>query len=419
MKKRVAKVAALCLAAVMTAGIMPVNSVKADDKDIVVQIFHHIGEQEGREKLDSICELLSERVDGVTYEAQGIDYSQYGSMLKTKIAGGDAPDVIFGRPKVYKDLIEAGNILDLSDQGFIENVDPAALSSMTIDGKVYGIPTNMGGMGVFYNKQVFEDNGVEIPKTHEELLAAADKFKEAGITPFAHGFKEGWTAQCDFQSDLYGYCLEKNPTMFKDIMSGEKKFADYPDFRDCVQRNAERLAYEGGDDFGTDVNKARNMLINGEAAMFIGGNWDIGVFAESENPDNIGFFPTPNNPEGDPIQGLASDGSYMVYAKGEHIDAALKFVEFMASDEGIALWNSKGTDIPCSSSASTEGLSNLVVDIMDIMKSGNVYNYESEDIFTGQYDSVFRAWQEEFAADPDRDVDTYIEKLDEEFAMIS
>ena len=108
----------------------------------------------------------------------------------------------------------------------------------------------------------------------------------------------------------------------------------------------------------------------------------------------------------------------MVYAKGEHIDAALKFVEFMASDEGIAMWNSKGTDIPCSSSASTEGLSNLVVDIMDIMKSGNVYNYESEDIFTGQYDSVFRAWQEEFAADPDRDVDTYIEKLDEEFAMI-
>lgn len=415
MRRKLKAIAAICMAAAMTLGSF---TVQADEEEIVINIFHHIGEQEGREKLESICELLSERTPGVTYEAQGIDYSQYGSMLKTKIAGGDAPDIIYGRPKVYADLIAAGHILDLSDQEFVNNVSEAALGSMKVDGKVYGIPTNMGGMGVFYNKEVFEANGVEVPTTHEELMAAAQTFQDAGIVAFAHGFKEGWTAQCDIQSDLYGYCLQQNPTMFKDIMSGETNFADYPDFKDCIQRNADRLAFEGGDDFGTDVAKARNMLMNGEAAMFIGGNWDIGSFESAGMGETIGFFPTPNNPEGEPVQGLASDGSYMVYSKTEHPQEALKFVEFMASDEGMALWNGGGTDIPCSADAPTEGLSSIVVEIMDIMKNGNVYNYESEDIFTGQYDSVFRSWQEEFAADPDRDVDTYIEKLDAEFDAI-
>lgn len=416
MKKKIAVLLAACMAAGVMAGAV---SVQAKGKDeVVVQIFHHIGEQDGREKLESICELLSERNEGVKYEAQGIDYSQYGSMLKTKIAGGDAPDIIFGRPKVYADLIEAGHILDLSDQPFLENVDEAALSSMKVDGKVYGVPTNLGGMGIFYNKEVFEENGVEIPTTHEELMEAAKKFEDAGIIPFAHGFKEGWTAQCDIQSDLYGYCLEKNPKMFEEIQSGEKDFADFPEFKEVLQRNAERLSFESGDDFGTDATKARNMMINGEAAMFIGGNWDIGTFRNSNVDDKIGFFPTPNNPEGEPVLGLASDGSYMIYSKTEHKEEALKFIEFMASEEGMEMWNSKGTDIPCSADAPTDELSPIVVEIMDIMKNGHVYNYESEGIFTGQYDSVFRSWQEEFAADPERDVDTYIEKLDAEFDAI-
>lgn len=414
MRKKTAILTSVLMAAAMSMGSL---TVQADD-DIVINIFHHIGEEETIEKLESICELLTERTPGVTYEAQAIDYSQYDSMLKTKIAGGDAPDIISGRPKVYADLIEAGHIMDLSDQEFIADVDQSALDSMKIDGKVYGIPTNMGGMGIFYNKEVFEAYGVEIPTTHEELMEAAQIFEDAGIIPFAHGFKEGWTAQCDFQSDLYGYCLQQNPTMFVDIMNGETTFADYPDFKECLQRNADRLSFESGDDFGTDVSTARNMLLNGEAAMFIGGNWDITTFESTGMADKLGFFATPNNPDGDPIQGLASDGSWMVYSKTEYPEEALIFIEFLASEEGIAMWNATGTDVPCSSSVSTDGLSNLVIDMMAYMESGNVYNYESEDIFTGQYDSVFRSWQEEFAADPDRDVDTYIAKLDAEFAAI-
>ena len=78
----------------------------------------------------------------------------------------------------------------------------------------------------------------------------------------------------------------------------------------------------------------------------------------------------------------------------------------------------QGYDIPCTTDMDTSKLSPIVLDIMDIEKNGKVYNYEAEDIFSGQYDATFRKWQEELAIDKDRDVDEMIAELDEEIAAI-
>lgn len=388
-------------------------------KEVVVTIFHHIGEQSSRDVLKSIIAELEKQNPGVKYEEQGIDFSQYETMLKTKLAGGDAPDIIMGRPKQYGDIIKAGHIMDLSDQPFLDNVTATALDSMKIEGKVYGVPTNFEGMGVFYNKDIFEKEGLEIPTTHNEMITLADKLTEKGIIPFAHGFKEGWTAQCDIQSDLYGSTLAANPTMFKDIMAGNKNFADIPEFVEGVQRNKERISYSSGDDFGTDATKARTMLINGEAAMLIQGTWEIREIATLAPDANIGFFTTPNSNDPEKsLLGLASSGSYMITAQTAHAQEALKFIEFLTTPEGAALNNGDGTQISCVKSAATDQINPMALDVMEIAKTGKTYNYEAEDIFTGQFDATYRKWQEEFAADPKRDVDEYIKKLDKEIDAI-
>lgn len=257
MKKKIlsAVLGAMMVASLAVTGT-GVTEVKAADGDTTLTLFHHIGEETARQTLENLIEAFQEE-SGITVEEQGIDFSQYDTMLKTKLAGGDAPDLIMGRPKMYADLIRAGHVEPLTGSDFLNNVQAETLDSMYVDGEIYAVPTSQGGMGIFYNKKVFEDNGIEIPKTHEALIEAAKKLQDAGITPFAHGFQESWMAQCDLQSDLYGYPLSQNPTMFKDIMEGTKKFADYPEFKECVERTVERLSFEGGDDFGTDASKAR------------------------------------------------------------------------------------------------------------------------------------------------------------------
>ena len=405
-----------------TGGTKEAAKTEAESKgtgdEEVVTLFHHIGEEAARETLENLINAFEEANPGIKIEEQGIDFSQYDTMLKTKLAGGDAPDLIMGRPKMYADLIRAGHIEPLTGSDFLDNVAGVTLESMKVDGEIYAVPTNQGGMGIFYNKKVFEDHKIEIPKTHEALLEAAQKLQDAGITPFAHGFQESWMAQCEIQSDLYGYTLETNPTMFKDIVDGKKKFADYPEFKECAERTADRLAFEGGDDFGTDASKARNMLINGEAAMLVSGNWEISEFVNAGVDDQIGFFATPNTDDDQPVLGLAPDGCYMITSQSEHIDAAKKFIGFLTTKEGAAILNAAGYDIPCSTEVDTAALSPIVLDFIDIQENGKVYNYESEDIFSGQFDATFRKWQEEFAADTERDVDAMIEQLDAEIAAI-
>lgn len=420
MKKTKIVSSILCAAMVATlaANGVGVKEVKADSKEKTVTLFHHTGEEAGREVLADLISAFEKSNKGIKIEEQGIDFSQYDTMLKTKLAGGDAPDLIMGRPKMYADLIRAGHIEPLTDAEFLKNVEPETLESMKVDGDIYAVPTNQGGMGIFYNKKVFEDNDIEIPKSHEELMDVAKKLEDEGITPFAHGFQESWMAQCDLQSDLYGYTLQQNPTMFKDIMAGKKKFADYPDFKKCVQRTVDRLSFEGGDDFGTDASKARNMLINGEAAMLISGNWEISEFAEAGVDDQIGFFATPNTDDDQPVLGLAPDGCYMITAQSENVEEAKKFIEFLTTPEGAAIVNEKGYDIPCAMNVDKTKLSPIVQDFIDIEENGKVYNYESEEIFSGQYDATFRKWQEELAVDTDRDVDDMIAELDDEIAAI-
>lgn len=420
MKKTKIVSSILCAAMVATlaANGVGVKEVKADSKEKTVTLFHHTGEEAGREVLADLISAFEKSNKGIKIEEQGIDFSQYDTMLKTKLAGGDAPDLIMGRPKMYADLIRAGHIEPLTDAEFLKNVEPETLESMKVDGDIYAVPTNQGGMGIFYNKKVFEDNDIEIPKSHEELMDVAKKLEDEGITPFAHGFQESWMAQCDLQSDLYGYTLQQNPTMFKDIMAGKKKFADYPDFKKCVQRTVDRLSFEGGDDFGTDASKARNMLINGEAAMLISGNWEISEFAEAGVDDQIGFFATPNTDDDQPVVGLAPDGCYMITAQSENVEEAKKFIEFLTTPEGAAIVNEKGYDIPCATNVDKTKLSPIVQDFIDIEENGKVYNYESEEIFSGQYDATFRKWQEELAVDTDRDVDDMIAELDDEIAAI-
>ncbi|MGC4067763.1 MAG: ABC transporter substrate-binding protein [Polyangiaceae bacterium] len=69
---------------------------------------------------------------------------------------------------------------------------PDVIDDVTIDGKVYGMPVNIHRENtLLYNKQIFDDNGLEPPTTVEEFLTVCDKLKAAGVTPVATAY-QGW-----------------------------------------------------------------------------------------------------------------------------------------------------------------------------------------------------------------------------------
>ena len=97
-------------------------------------------------------------------------------------------------PQAWQQLIQAGLLMDLTGQPFIDNYDEASISQAgTVDGKVYQI--NLGRVsysGVYYNKDMFAELGLEVPTTWDELVAACETVKENGYECMTNGGADGW-----------------------------------------------------------------------------------------------------------------------------------------------------------------------------------------------------------------------------------
>ena len=113
----------------------------------------------------------------------------------TRLATNDVPDIT-SQLQGYElaSYVEAGYIKDISQEPYLEYIRDTELDTVTVDGGVYGIPMDTQAWGVFYNKKLFEQAGIEkIPETVSELKDCVDKLNAAGITPFAAGYGTEWT----------------------------------------------------------------------------------------------------------------------------------------------------------------------------------------------------------------------------------
>ena len=109
-------------------------------------------------------------------------------------ANGAQPYMSEVDPPNWQQFIEAGLLMDLTGQPFVDNYDEATIQDAgTFDGKVYQV--NLGRVtysGMFYNKDLFEEYGVEVPTTWDELVAACQTFTENGLSCMTAGGGDGW-----------------------------------------------------------------------------------------------------------------------------------------------------------------------------------------------------------------------------------
>ena len=133
----------------------------------------------------------------VTIQTEELDDESYKTKFKAYASGSDMPDLInvWGQPSFLNEVIDAGLIAELNpddykDYGFIDG----ALEGFSKDGKLYGLARNTDVMAFYYNKKLFEENGVEVPKTYDDFLEACETFKNAGIIPVSMDGSDKWPA---------------------------------------------------------------------------------------------------------------------------------------------------------------------------------------------------------------------------------
>lgn len=219
------------------------------------------------------------------------------------LAGQNALPVQFaagGTPQLTKTLDKAGQVLDLEktlkDLGAWDDIQPAAVKTVeNLYGKFNVMPYQFNIEGIWYNKKLFADHGVAVPTTYDELVAAAAKFKSAGIIPFSASGQAGWPITRLISGYLY---RELGPGALQAVADSKAKLTD-PQYVKAAQAIADlgKAGYFGPGVGSIDYDTAVQQFITGKAAMFYMGSWELGDFNDATKDKigsaNIGFMPFP------------------------------------------------------------------------------------------------------------------------------
>lgn len=379
-------------------------------------VFHHMGEQAKRDGLQAWADAVTAANPQYKYEINVVaDANQYRQLIKTKIAAGDPADIMFGAARDYSDMIDAGNIADISNAPFISNYDASVLEGSTINGKIYGIPVDMGLLMVFYNKDIFAANGLSVPKTYAEFLNICQTLKDKDINPLAMGFKDAWTAGVDYMIEWY-MMLDKDPNMFKDVMDGSKKFADYPMFKRGMERSRERFAMATGNPFGTGNDDSIQMFASGKAAMLPNGTWSISTVRDLNPDGKFGLFMMPADNEADTRARLFTDDCFMISANTKSVDGCYALFNFATSGEGANIWADYTGIIPATKGVSLSNPDEMTADAMAAKESGKTVFADTCIQPTGQRFDILFNFSADFLADQSKSIDQWLADFDTEFA---
>lgn len=256
--------------------------------------------------------------------------------LPTQYAAGNAP-------ALSKELAEGGQVLDLNktltDLGVIDKIQPAAISTIE---QLYGgfnvLPYQYNIEGIWYNKKLLSDNGIQVPESWDELTAAAATLQGAGVQPFSASGEQGWP----LTRLISGYIFrDLGPDALQKVADGEAKLTD-PDYVAAAQAVADlgTAGYFGQGVGSIDYDTAFNTFLTGKAAFFYMGSWALANFADASanqiGSENIGFLPFPNvtGGAGDASQTPANVGLPMALSAKAYNDNTGKWLTCIANNYG-------------------------------------------------------------------------------------
>ncbi|MCI2957129.1 extracellular solute-binding protein [Agromyces atrinae] len=220
------------------------------------------------------------------------------------LAGQGALPVLFASgntPQLAKDLQSGGQLVDIAAElekaGASDDILSAASSTISnLYGSVFTLPSEFNVEGIWYNKQILADNGIDAPATWDDLTAAAASLQTAGVTPFAAAGKDGWPI-----TRLVGNYLFRSigPDALQKVADGDAKLTD-PEYVEAAAAVADLGAagYFGEGVGSIDYNTALNQFTSGSAAFFYMGSWALGNFNDDATnqigAENVGFIPFPD-----------------------------------------------------------------------------------------------------------------------------
>lgn len=281
----------------------------------------------------------------INLDTSGVD------VVSASFVRGNPPDLMLANYNYeVARFVERCTLSDLSDTDAAAAADldtfgPLMIQYGECEGRVSALPYSIMSSAVIYNKEIFAEQGLEVPTTWDELIELCDKLEAAGVDPFYATFKDDWTVGqgwfdyavggsldvIDFYDQIHAEGDQVGPGA---AASFEKNFAEplekMKTLTKYVNRDAASRAYGDG-----------NLAIaQGKAAMYLQGPWAFSEIAKSAPDLDLGTFPLPmTNDPADLAVRVNIDLAAMIPADAKEPDGARDFLEYLYQPQIISSYN--------------------------------------------------------------------------------
>ncbi|SES26222.1 ABC transporter substrate-binding protein [Salipaludibacillus aurantiacus] len=314
-----------------------VNGDGDGEEEVTVRLTGWQSSPTEQRYLEETIEAFEEEYPHINVQMDTIA-DQYMDVLQTRLIGGEAADVFFLDAFEAPRLIEAGVLEPLdsyvTEEFDVDDFEEPLIEAFRRDGQLWGLPKDTSTLALFYNKDHFEEAGIDTPpETWEEMeemaktLTVDNRYGLGIVTDLARLYfiaeSQGGEVTVDNQANF------TDPN----VIDALQPIVDMKNEKEIAASPADVGAEWGGDMFGTE-----------RASMIIEGNWMI-EFMEDAFPDvNYGVVevPTINDNKGT----MAYTVSYSMNEASEQKEEAWQLIEFLTGKEGMEIWTSSGLALP-------------------------------------------------------------------------
>lgn len=326
-----------------------------------------------------------------------ITQADYPTLLKTKIASNNIPDVFCstagGEIKAYAEYSA-----DLTNEPLAQAMTDAVKTNMSYDGKVLGFPVKANCFAILYNKKLFADAGItEAPKTTAQLEDACKKLQAKGITPFANGYKEWWVYKHIFQHFMDADTTQV-ANLASDFIAGKTTFKDHPllynNFFSFIDLT---VKYGLPKPLESDFNAETSAFASGKAAMMTGqGAWAEDGIMKIDPKMEIGIMGYPVSDDATKSQIIAgADQAIRIYKDSKVLTETKALFNWLyTSDYGKNWFSNVAKVIPPIKDATLPNLQvpKAMFEILKTEKAGDVAINYSLDSFHQKFGETMQAY---------------------------
>lgn len=272
-------------------------------------------------------------------------------------------------------LARAGAFVDLTDEAFVKNFTPSVVAAQSVDGHVYSIPTGLSYItGVYYNKTMFKDEGIDVPTTWTELQAAVATLESNGKTAFGIGGKDLWPAGLIMSGNVgSAYPTDQDKADLAASLWNGDTTLDTGAPLDILTKTQWVYDHAQSNFAGTGYGEIPALFASGSVAMTADGTWNAPTILKAVNGAfDVGYFPFPGSDN-------AADNAYLdgkvelmlvASASAPNPEAAMAWLEFFSEPDNYTKFVETSGFSPAQPNISSSDFLNGIAQYTSEFRSG-------------------------------------------------